>query len=79
MTTEPDQWYSDTALAKQAEMQRKTLTGEPITTDDLLGSYQPRTPPKQSERCYCCNTDAREEVGGNGNYCFICIGRGRHE
>lgn len=37
-------YYSDAALAKQAEMDRKVAAGEPITTDDLLGCLQPRDP-----------------------------------
>jgi hypothetical protein len=37
-------YYSDEALAKQAEMDRKRAAGEPITTDDMLGILQPRDP-----------------------------------
>ncbi|MDG5773926.1 hypothetical protein [Mycolicibacterium fortuitum] len=39
-----DDYYSDAALAKQAEVDRKKAAGEPITTDDLLGILEPRDP-----------------------------------
>lgn len=74
-----ESWYSDAALAKQAELKRRTEAGEPITTDLMRGIWEPRVAPRDDECCRCCGIDAREEVGGNGEYCGICIGRGHHE
>ena len=74
-----DRWYSDSALVKQAEVERKTAAGEPITIGDMCGIYEARTQPTEAERCVCCGTDARERCGGNGTHCYICIGRGHHE
>ncbi|MFV8301264.1 hypothetical protein ACNQP7_31695 [Mycolicibacterium fortuitum] len=39
-----DDYYSDAALAKQAEVDRKKAAGEPITVDDVLGILEPRDP-----------------------------------
>jgi hypothetical protein len=72
-------WYSDEALAKQAEIKRRTATGEPITTDLMLGVLEPRVHASEGERCHCCGSDAREEVGGNGRHCGVCMGRGHDE
>lgn len=40
MSTES--YYTDAALEKQAEVERKHKTGEPITTSDMRGIFQPR-------------------------------------
>ena len=37
-------YYSDHALAKQAEFDRKTAAGEHINPSDMLGIFQPRDP-----------------------------------
>ncbi len=74
-----DNWYSDSALAKQAEAERRMAADEKLTTDLMLGILQPRVAPTSEEQCHCCGTDARKEVGGNGSYCFVCLSRGHDE
>lgn len=42
--TPADEYYSDAALAKRAEFDRKTAAGEPINPFDMLGILEPRDP-----------------------------------
>lgn len=78
-----DQWYSDAAIAKMAELDRKKAAGEPIGILDLAGILEPRVKPTGAERCYCCGGDGRDEMGGmehgGKRWCSVCVGREHHE
>lgn len=77
------EWYSDAAIAKQAEVARLKEAGERPPLTLLLGLFEPRTQPTDDERCSCCGSDAREYVGGEKHdgrrYCALCVGREHHE
>ncbi len=76
-------WYSEEALRKQVELDRKHETGERPLLTDLLGILEPRVPAIGAERCVHCGSDARPETGGEmydgKRWCSLCYGRGRHE
>lgn len=76
-------YYSDEALALQAEMDRLKAAGEPIPLALYCGIAEPRVKATAAERCVCCGLDARDDEGGEERYgvrwCFICVGRGHPE
>lgn len=39
-----DEYYSDAAIAKQAEFDRKQAAGAPINPFDMIGIHEPRDP-----------------------------------
>lgn len=74
--------YSEAALRKQAEADRKIAAGERLTFMDMFGIFEPATTASDDERCRCCGLDARpglEYGGGDGTHCNLCIGRGHDE
>lgn len=83
MTATADRWYSDAALAKQAEADGLLAEDLPIPLDLLCGMFEPRIQPAEAERCSCCGLDARDECGGETHdgqrWCSKCLGRGHHE
>lgn len=78
-----ESWYSDEALAKQAEADALRSEGKEVPLTMLVGILEPRVHATEDERCRCCGTDARDEVGGEEHdgwrWCSICVGRGHHE
>jgi len=77
-----EEWFSDAALAKQAEFDRLRTDGEEIPLSIMEGLLEPRVPPTEDEKCCCCGTDARDETGGieyeGKRWCLICEGREHH-
>ena len=77
-----DSWYSDEALEKQREIDRRTKAGEKISLDLLCGWLEPRTQPTDAEKCTNCGSDARPEIGGEEHHgkrwCLLCVSRERH-
>ena len=73
--------YSEAALRKQAEADRKIAAGERLTFMDMFGIFEPATTASDDERCRCCGSDARPLVayGGDGTHCNLCIGRGHDD
>lgn len=67
MTADADRWYSDAALAKQAEADELLARDAPIPTELLCGMFEPRVQPTDAERCVCCGLDARDERGGEAH------------
>lgn len=81
--SEPNEWYSDEALRKQAEGDALIARGEPIPLDVMCGMFAPRVRATGDDLCANCDQDARQEVGGREHHgkrwCQLCLGRGRHE
>lgn len=77
-----DEWFSDEAQRKQAEITRLTNAGKVPPLELIFGMLEPRVQPTAEECCAHCGSDGREEVGGeefNGKrWCSLCFGRDRH-
>lgn len=80
--TDTDQWYSDDALRKQAELDARIARGETVPLDVWCGLLAPRVQPTEAEQCANCEGDARDQVGGEEicgkRWCSLCVSRGRH-
>jgi hypothetical protein len=75
-------WFSDEALRKQAEIQRRKEAGEDVPAELFYGVWEPRVLPEEDEMCACCGLDARVQVGGEihneRHWCAICVDRKHH-
>lgn len=83
MSGDGSEFFSDRALALQAAASVKRTNGEKLTWADMAGIYERRIPPTEAERCNCCGSDARGDMGGEIHHgvrwCDTCIGREHHE